>query len=207
MKRFPYTLFPFRVSCWSVCTHWKSYRCLDIACQLLHSWWNFVMTYTCCNSGYLPICIGSFPRRKMVSFKFIPSEIMRFILRSRGYRREATYTHCSQDAQHERDRNSWAVVNYQGDLVTYQVAHMPDRRRSLLVLSLSSISLFFCVKFFNFVLSFSTATFFVVFAVELLYQSFCIFIVFYPFCAQLFLPIHLFQITPVSWLYGKIPTL
>ena len=67
---------------------------------------------------------GTYPPQKYPSAP--PGEIMSFIPPSRGYRTEATYTRCSQDAQQEKVRNSWAVVNYQGDLVTYQLAHMPD---------------------------------------------------------------------------------
>ena len=128
MKRFPYTLFPFRASCWSVCTHWKCslatvpWHCLPAFALLV----KFSRDLYFFNSGCFPTYIGYFSKRKLVSSKFIRSEIMSFIPPSRGYRREATYTRCSQDAQQEKVRNSWAVVNYQGDLVTYQLAHMPD---------------------------------------------------------------------------------
>ena len=128
MKRFPYTLFPFRVSCWSVCTHWKCslatvpWHCLPAFALLV----KFSRDLYFFNSGCFPTYIGYFSKRKLVSSKFIRSEIISFIPPSRGYRREATYTRCSQDAQQEKVRNSWAVVNYQGDLVTYQLAHMPD---------------------------------------------------------------------------------
>lgn len=128
VKRFPYTLFPFRASCWSVCTHWKCslatvpWHCLPAFVLLV----KFSRDLYFFNSGCFPTYIGYFSKRKLVSSKFIRSEIMSFIPPSRGYRREATYTRCSQDAQQEKVRNSWAVVNYQGDLVTYQLAHMPD---------------------------------------------------------------------------------
>lgn len=164
MKRFPYTLFPFRVSCWSVCTHWKCslatvpWHCLPAFALLV----KFSRDPYFFNSGCFPTYIGYFSKRKLVSSKFIRSEIMSFIPPSRGYRREATYTRCSQDAQQEKVRNSWAVVNYQGDLVTYQLAHMPD------VGPCSFWPICFCVKLLmNFVLSFSPTTIFIVFAVEL----------------------------------------
>lgn len=178
MKRFPYTLFPFRASCWSVCTHWKCslatvpWHCLPAFALLV----KFSRDLYFFNSGCFPTYIGYFSKRKLVSSKFIRSEIMSFIPPSRGYRREATYTRCSQDAQQEKVRNSWAVVNYQGDLVTYQLAHMPD------VGPCSFWPICFCVKLLmNF---FSSAFHWPQLLLYLLlnWPKFPYFIVFYPFC-------------------------